>query len=225
MKRRPKLTNIPSLPANNLLVKAVLKVEGSDTQVPVKFNPENYNVTSSPNLSKRKVMGVNGEHIQFISGGESVLSMLLHFDTYHSPMRADDVRLLTSKLTELVQMNGELHRLPYVTFVYGTFIFKGIVTKADQKFTMFSRLGIPVRCELTFEITKTFDADDKQAEPKESSDRTKVRTLLEGDQLWMLAHKEYDSCDHWRKIADANNVDNPRLLKNKKELTVPVLES
>lgn len=218
------MISVPGLPAMNPMVKAIIKVEGSSIPIPVRFNPESYNVTASPNLSSRKIMGVNGEHVQFISGGESVLSMTLHFDTYNSPMRLVDVRTMTKMLTDLVDMDGELHRAPKVTFVYGTFIFTGIVQKADQKFTMFSRLGIPVRCELTFEIKKTFDSDDKKNEPKESSDRTKVRTLQEGDQLWMLSSKEYDSPEHWRKIADANGIDNPRLLKNKNELTVPVLE-
>lgn len=210
--------------AVNEMVKAVVNVDGLDEPIPVRFNPEDYTVTSSPEIKKSTILGVNGEHIQFLSGGGSVLSMVLHYDTYNSPMRATDVRTLTFPLTKLVKMDGEKHQPPLVTFVYGSFIFKGMVTKADQKFTMFSRLGIPVRCELTFEITKTLSVDDKMMEPKESSDRTKVRQLTEGDQLWMLSNKEYDSPEHWRKIAEANDIDNPRLLKDKHQLTVPVLE-
>ncbi len=219
------MIKIPGLPAINLMVKAVVKVDGLAVPIPVRFNPESYTVTSSPEIKKSTANGGNGDHIQFISGGGSVLSMVLHYDTYNSPFRAADVRLLTFPFTNLVKMKGEDHQSPLVTFVYGTFLFRGMVTKADQKFTMFSRLGIPVRCELTFEITEALSIEDKMQEPKESSDRTKVRTILEGDQLWMLSSKEYDSPEHWRKIAEANNIDNPRLLKQKNELTVPVLES
>jgi nucleoid-associated protein YgaU len=207
------------------MVKAVVKIEGTDSPVSVRFNPENYTVTSTPEIKKSTIVGANGEHIQFISGGGSVLSMVLHYDTYNTPLKETDVRALSKPLTDLIKKDGEQNQPPLVTFVYGSFMFKGVVTKANQKFTMFSRQGIPVRCELTFEVTKTVSVDEQISQPKDSSENTKVCDVLDGDQLWMVSNNEYDSPEHWRSIAEANDIDNPRLLNDKSKLTVPVLEN
>jgi nucleoid-associated protein YgaU len=58
----------------------------------------------------------------------------------------------------------------------------------------------------------------------ESSDRTKVRVINQGDQLWHLSAKEYDDRTLWRVIAEANKIENPRLLASGLRVLLPPLE-
>jgi nucleoid-associated protein YgaU len=39
-----------------------------------------------------------------------------------------------------------------------------------------------------------------------------------------MAHKEYSDPGQWRVIAEANDIDNPRLVEPGTELTLPPLE-
>ena len=57
--------------------------------------------------------------------------------------------------------------------------------------------------------------------PFESPDRTKERTLTQGDQLWMIAGQEYSDPGQWKVIAEANDILNPRKLEGAVTLKVP----
>jgi len=60
--------------------------------------------------------------------------------------------------------------------------------------------------------------------PLESSDRTKLYTIKEGDSLWAIAAEEYGDPSFWRVIADHNHIENPRLPKVGQEIALPPSE-
>jgi nucleoid-associated protein YgaU len=60
--------------------------------------------------------------------------------------------------------------------------------------------------------------------PRQSADRTKQKTLKQGEQLWMLAAEEYEDPSRWRAIAEANGIDNPRKPPVGRNLVIPRLE-
>ena len=57
-----------------------------------------------------------------------------------------------------------------------------------------------------------------------SGTRTKIWRVKQGDTLRLIAAREYGNPDLWRRIADANRIDNPRLLKPGTKLIIPPLE-
>lgn len=154
--------------------------------------------------------------MQFVAGETPTLTMNLMFDTYIPPTMeipvegGIDVTLLTRQIIALTHIKGTLHRPPMVTFLWGSVTFKGVVTSVKQQFTMFLPIGIPVRAKLDVTFKSVNQTDFlRLMTPLESPDRTKFRTIKEGDQLWRLAEAEYGSADQWRVIAKANGISDP----------------
>ncbi len=207
------------------LTKATLIVTrggGQTENIDVMFNPNEYNLTSSNKYSWQKSPGTNLPVGQFISGNAGTLSMDLFFDSYE---KQEDVRQYTHKIASLLDVDRALHTPPICRFFWGSLDFKGVMTQVVQRFTMFLDSGIPVRAVLSVTMNQYMTAEEQKAfTPRESSDRTKERVLKQGEQLWMLAAREYENPGEWRSIARANAIDNPRLPETGRKLVVPPLE-
>ncbi|MBP3961288.1 LysM peptidoglycan-binding domain-containing protein [Paenibacillus lignilyticus] len=191
-------------------------------QLEVLFNPSEYSLESANNFAWQTIPGLQTPIAQFISGEATTLSMDLFFDTYE---KATDVRLLTAKVSRLLDVDKDLHAPPSCRFVWGSLDFKGVVERVSQKFTMFLDSGLPVRATLnvTFRALQSMK-EQYQNIPRQSADRTKQKTLKQGDQLWMIAAEEYEDPGEWRAIAEANGIDNPRQLRTGRKIIVPRLD-
>ncbi len=201
--------------------------KGSTTIVPVLFNPEEYNVSRSVNYAKLDIPGTDSPIMQFISGGETSLSMTLFFDTQNDYIRktSDDVRDYMQPIMNALWIDGKLHAPPEAAFSWGGCFFKGIITDAKQSFTMFLPSGIPVRARLEITFKSSEDAlNARKKSPFESPDRTKARRVSKGAQLWRLADAEYGDPKYWRVIADLNKLYNPRKLPEGRLLQLPPLK-
>lgn len=226
--------------------KAKIKIykEKGTEQVPVLFNPAEYNLTESVNYADKNIPGLAGPVTQFISGAAATLTMTLMFDTYEtSPSEAGgnvadkmnaksgarevkptDVSLLTKKITGLMEIDGSLHRPPLCEFLWGPLCFKGVVVSVNQTYTMFMENGMPVRAKLDVTFKSVLDlAESKKKAPFESPDRTKCRTIMQGSQLWNLAWEEYGDPEMWRVIAKENGLLNPRQLYSGQVVKLPAL--
>lgn len=198
------------------LTKATLTPEGG-TAITVQFNPSEYSISEGANYADKSIPGLDGPISQFINGTATTLSLTLICDTYKPPQPltlykegGDDVSETTKKIAELVRIKGELHRPPTVTFKWGSLSFQGIVTDVKQTYTMFLSDGKPVRAKLDITFKSYYDMEtSKKAAPFESPDRTKYRTIHEGEQLWNFAYQEYGSPEMWRVIAKENGIMNP----------------
>ena len=226
------------------LEKAKLIVEketGSET-FRVQFNPAEYNLADSVNYSEKNIPGFPGPITQFISGTSSTLNLSLTFDTYDTPEngvrpvqsgaavtamkphRPTDVSLLTRKVAKLAEIDGSLHRPPTVTFAWGALHFKGVVTDVKQTYTMFQPDGMPVRARVELTLKSVTDVANKRREnPLESPDRTKYRTVREGEHLWNFAVQEYGDAELWRVIARENGLMNPLDIRPGQVIKLPAL--
>ena len=131
-----------------------------------------------------------------------------------------------AELMRLLKFNSETHQPPLVNFVWGPLDFEGRVESIHTTYTMFSSDGTPVRAKVDLRITGSERQDMNLARqlPFESPDRTKERTLAQGDQLWMVASREYDDPAQWKVIAEANDILNPRKLETAATLKVPSIK-
>jgi len=226
------------------LEKAKLIVEkerGSET-ISVQFNPAEYNLSGSANYAEKSIPGFPGPITQFVSGGADTLSLSLTFDTYDTPEngvrpvqsgtavtamkphKPTDVSLLTRKVARLTEIDGSLHRPPTVTFAWGALHFKGVVTEVRQSYTMFMPNGMPVRARVELTFKSVVDvANKKKASPLESPDRTKYRTVHEGEHLWNFAVQEYGDAEQWRAIARENGLMNPLDIRPGQVIKLPAL--
>jgi nucleoid-associated protein YgaU len=97
-----------------------------------------------------------------------------------------------------------------------------VLESVTEEFSLFSGSGIPVRAKLTVTFREAWTIDQQlQQTPRHSSDRTTTRRVVEGDTLSGLAFAEYSDASAWRLIADANLLDNPRILPAGMLLTIP----
>lgn len=197
---------------------------GIQNAIPVLFNPAEYNISRSVNYAKLDIPGTDSPIMQFINGGETSLKLTLHFDTQNDYIRktSDDVRIYIQPILSALWIEGKLHAPPEAAFSWGGCFFKGIITDAQQSFTMFLPSGIPVRARLEL----TFKSNDdtvgaRKKSPFESPNHTKARRVEKGAQLWRIADAEYGHPKYWRVIADFNKIYNPRKLSVGKLLQLP----
>lgn len=209
--------------------KALLIVETGE-KIVVQFNPAEYSVSNDVKYSNHSIPGSDTTISQFISGQSPKLMMELLFDTYtfaNSSNNKDsgtDVTEKTKKIVELTHIEGKLHRPPIVTFVWGSVAFRGIIVDVKQQFLLFSSSGKPLRAKLNITIQAVRDGTHEKKSPLESPDRTKYRTVKEGDFLWNYANEEYDSPDMWRVIARANKIMNPLDIRPGQMIKIPALK-
>lgn len=200
----------------------VIAIAGTKQErVDVLFNPSEYALESSNQYSWQSIPGLSQPIAQFVTGEASTLSMDLFFDTYE---KNEDVRIYTGKIVGLLDIDKDLHAPPLCKFIWGTLSFQGVLEKVSQRYTMFDRSGKPVRATLsvTFKAVQSMK-EQLQHIPRQSADRTKQRTVKQGDQLWQIAAEEYEDPALWRAIAKANDLADPRQLEPGTLLKIPRL--
>lgn len=208
-----------------LLKKAMFLVDGSTTPIKVMFNPNEYSVSKRIKKSENKVPGTDDTEKQFLFGYNDRLNLKLFFDTYSTGLInsikpeaiKEDVRNHTGKIYKLMDKDEHTHEPPKVTFAWGKFKFEGYIVSITQRFTMFSFNGIPVRAHLDLEM----EGEEIVEKTESSPDRTKSHIVRENELLWQLADAEYSDAALWREIAEANGIDNPRLVRKATNLKIP----
>lgn len=194
-----------------------------DDPTSVIFNPAEYSLEKGNQFASAPLPGLSNPVLSFVNGDADVLTMELFFDTY-TDGRGVDVRLKTDRIARYLEIDPDLHAPPPVRFVWGGLIFCAVIERLTQRFTMFLENGVPVRATLnvTFKEYKTI-ADQIDKKPNKSSDWTKRRVIAEGDRLSLIAAVEYGDPAVWRSIADANDIENPRVLEPGREIRLPPL--
>ncbi|RZN35494.1 MAG: LysM peptidoglycan-binding domain-containing protein [Methanophagales archaeon ANME-1-THS] len=206
--------------------------------VPFLFNPAEFTVERTNQFTEMNIPGLPSSIFQFVKGGARTITMDLFFDTYEEQL---DVRLLTDRITGwdsgsmfsklpdiakgLMDIDSDLHAPPVCLFIWGTYIFPCVIERVSKRFTMFLPEGFPVRATLSVTLKEYREFEKQVIETSlQSADRTKRWTVRQGDTLWFIAAQEYGNPTLWRRIADANKIDNPRVLKPGMELVIPPLE-
>jgi nucleoid-associated protein YgaU len=118
------------------------------------------------------------------------------------------VRTLTGPVYELVRIQPKTHAPPRLRLTWGHsgLSFKAIVETIDQKFTLFSPEGIPLRATLTITFRGYATLEEQIADLKlESADQTKQHVVVRGESLSQIAWQELGDPAQWRVLADANS--------------------
>jgi len=190
--------------------------------VPVQFNPETLSVAFSNKSAGGDQRG--GSAIQFVGQGETKLSFEIYFDvTAPDPNERNesDVRKLTQKVVKFIQPepSGAEDKFvpPGIRFIWGTFLFDGVVDSIDESLEFFSPEGKPLRAKIAINISKQeiqFQFG-QQAAPglggNPAPGTQPLSTAGDGDSLQGMMGKDGKQ-DQWQAVAHANNIDNPRAL-------------
>jgi len=198
------------------------------------FNPEKYSVNKSVQLAEVAIPGLDAPVVQFVRGQNEKITMELFFDTtdYGMVDNVIDVRTQTAQVYRLLKIDGNLHAPPRVQLAWGTggqLTSYGaglspylVLESVSEEFSLFSPDGIPLRAKLNVSFREAWTiAQQLWVTPRHSSDRTTLHRVVRGETICQIAYEQYSDPTEWRLIADANNLDNPRLLTPGQILVIP----
>ena len=210
------------------------------SRVDVQFNPSELSTSKGARIAEIAIPGIDSPILQFVRGENETVTLELFFDTTEDGTEANatPVTTLTNQFYALVKMSGNEHAPPRCRFNWGEEFpgliqqegsvsgvrkaFDCIVESIEQRFTMFSPEGIPLRATLTVSL-REYTTLNKQLERLNlrSADHTRVHRVRRGETLPQIAYDTYGSVDQWRKIARANDILRPRDLEPGTVLVLP----
>jgi hypothetical protein len=225
-----------------------LETKGKIESLEVQFNPTDLAFSKTAQFAEIAIPGLDQPVLQFIRGGTETLTVELFFDTTDEGMGqgAKSVTELTDKFYQLVKQNPETHAPPRCRFSWGAvgveakpvqgealgplakgkevskapFWFTGIVESVDRKFLLFSPEGVPLRARLTVKM-REYQTVEQMVAKLQSADHTKARVLKRRERLDQISANEYDTPTEWRRIAEANDIEDPRRVSPGTILQVP----
>ena len=193
------------------------------------FRPKEYTFSKANNWNFATTKGKNVPQLEFKGGDAATLTMDLFFDTYE---KGTDVRTrYTNKLWGFMKINtAKMNQKtgksepPKVEFRWGAaWSFKAVITKMTQRFTLFLPDGTPVRATVNVVFQQAEDTGQYPFQNPTSHGLAghKLRTVREGDMIDYIAFEEYGVPTLWRRIADANHIDDPLRLTPGQVLVIP----
>jgi phage protein U len=189
------------------------------TRIQALFNPKEYTIAKSVPWNPHASAGLDAPEMQFTTGQGETLNLELFFDTYEE---GANVRTHTEQLHQLALIDSEIHRPPLLLVSWGALMFRGVVESISHRFTMFLESGLPVRATVTLSLRQAASATEQQEQiKKQSPDHAKIHAVQRGETLQMIASREYDDPGEWRRIADANGIDDPLQVEPGRRLMIP----
>lgn len=187
------------------------KETGKDNDLTVQFNPETLKVTYSNTMKGSDQSG--GAAIQYVSKSSTKLAVELWFDATAS---ADitDVRSLTKKVNHFMvpTAQGEGLAPPGIRFLWGSFLFEGVMASMDETLDFFSADGKPLRAKVSISLTSQdiqFRFDAATSSGGNVPGTTPKAQSQDGDSLQQMMSRDA-SPDGWQDVAEANGIENPR---------------
>jgi hypothetical protein len=196
-----------------------------ERNVVVQFNPESLKVSFANQLQTPPGAGdqKGPPARQFVGAGTTKLSLTLWFDvTAELPEKdkeINDVRRLTQRVAYFITpiKEGDKFLPPAVRFVWGSFQFDGLMESLEESLEFFSNDGRPLRASMTVNLSQQKITEFAFAQLKSSGGLPPpgTRPLTQapaGSTLQGMAASQGKG-DDWQSIAQANNIENPRLLQ------------
>jgi len=200
----------------------------------VLFNPTEYSFERANSYKATPVPGLGAPLLQFVNGESDQLSMELFLDDYTDPKgptslqqkETEPLARRLADLTNLLEIDRDLHAPPPVRFNWGPMEFFAVIEKLGRKVTMFHPDGAPARVTLSVSFKEYRTLRQQLEDPRrESADKTKRRVVVGREGLWLIAAREYDDANEWTRIAAANDLDDPREIAPGDWLLLPPIEN
>jgi hypothetical protein len=191
--------------------------------VVVQFNPESLKVAFANQNAGGDQRG--GSAVQFVGAGTTKLSMELWFDATlpladGSMAEQGDVRKLTENVAYFIKPKKKVGAKKWkpagVRFLWGSFMFDGVMDSMDETLEYFSEDGVPLRASVSINISSQmiqFQFGEQQPTGTENQSGLAGQQALEpareGDTMQQIAGRAGRPGAH-KEMARANNIENLR---------------
>jgi len=211
------------------LTKAYLRLESGE-QIDCWFNPAEYTISKSNKWTVKPVVGQGMPTAQFGGGDAQKLTLDLLFDDADRP--DGDVRGITNSLFAAMSVDKAYAsgknsgRPPMIEFGWGaTTTFKAVCDSLKVQFLLFRPNGTPVRAKATVSLIQAEPTVGKGPQNPTTRGVAGLRThvVRDGDSIQSVAHSAYGDATQWRRIAEANGIDDPMRLSRGTVLSIPTL--
>ncbi|HSF43589.1 MAG TPA: peptidoglycan-binding protein [Thermoanaerobaculia bacterium] len=219
---------------------SLARVAGAE--VKAQYNPTEITFNKGVQIAEIAIPGLDSPILQFVRGQNETLALDLFFDTTESGTAGGSVEPVTRKTDafyQLVKIDRVTHAPPVVEVTWGPNhlpgsklteqwasqnrdAFRCVVESVQQRFTLFSPEGVPLRATLSVRLKEYVTLEDQVERIRyESRDRTHRRTVHRGDTLAGIAAEVYGDPHLWRAIADHNGLTDPGDLPEGLALEIP----
>lgn len=189
-------------------------------ELTVQFNPQTLQV----GFSNQKAGGdqSGGSAMQHVGKGTTKLSLELLFDVTaplaDGTMQPEgDVRRITKEVAFFIMPKETDEEGKYVPpgvrFIWGTFLFEGVMDSMNETLELFSSDGKPLRATVAVALSRQeiqFRFNEAANRPASAGTQPQQQARA-GDSVQQMAARQGRPQD-WKAIASANNIENPRLL-------------
>ena len=190
--------------------------------VPLHFNPAEYKLRKENTFAEIPVPGIESPPLQYVGGRARVLSMNLFVDT--SDTHEDVREKYVTKIEGLLHKNEKLHAPPIVEFVWDAAVFRGVLRSLDISYVLFHSDGKPLRALLAVVMTEHRPVADQLRETQQTSPDVEKRYVVRAaETLSSISEAVFRDPSHWREIAVANAITDPRRVAPGTVLTIPPL--
>ena len=186
----------------------------SSKTVKAHFNPQSLKVTYQNQSAGGGQPG--GSSRQRTGNATTKLAVELLFDTTD---KGTDVRELSDCVAFFIRPDEEAgsgsdsNRVPpAVLFAWGSFLFPGVMDSMDETLDYFSENGVPLRATISLSITRQSLKVEKSKKKRKAGGSEQLKNPQFKDTVQAVAARNGNP-DDWKKIAAANNIDDPLRLK------------
>ncbi len=221
--------------------------EGTTKTVTFMFNPNTVKISKSNKWEYKHIAGKDLGKWIFEGGNNRTVTFELYFDSTLSASQLsrgtgtsgaggrptsvrqaiDDLYSLMAVSSEKTDTNTTLGRPVKCALNMGQdtgYAFDCIVQSFEVTLMLFDENGVPKRARGNITLQEAQDISNPQTGTNPTSvgePGYKYWMVNEGDRLDLIAYHEYGNANEWRRIAEANHIENPLALKPGTLLAIP----
>jgi hypothetical protein len=197
----------------------------------VKINPETYALDYKIKYSEEQASGTSGDLPTFDKTEPLNLSFKFIFDSTGALPNTTDGERENGIAEELARFKkvvfeyvGEKHAPPFLELIWGTLLFRCVLTGMKINYKLFRPDGSPVRAEVDAKFKEILDPELRVAQENDQSpDLTHVRTVKDGDTLPLYCKDIYGDPKYYIEVARVNKLISFRNLKVGQRIEFPPL--
>ncbi|MGH3849719.1 MAG: peptidase M23 [Pseudonocardiaceae bacterium] len=199
---------------------------GKIDQINFRFNPNEYTIQKSANWKRTPLPNATEVTVPEFTGADPrSLTLEIFLDETESANGsvAKDIEKLFDLCTPTKQsISAKKPSPPFVLFGWGsTTSFTAYVKSVSVKYSMFHPDGTVMRATGNLSLEEVPSSKAKQNPTSGTLASHRTHTVVDGDNLPLIAFREYRDPTYWRAIAETNGIDDPMRLPSGTHLLIP----